>query len=111
MFIVGLGFRPQPSVDESLIRITNDPEQQEKMASSLRLFRDVFLLQNSDAKTEECSASEPAQDLPEGVACSFDWSHIVKTKNHPCSDDNLYGFKQEKPCILVKLNKVFKILF
>ena len=81
------------------------------MATSLRLFRDVFLVQKSDAKTEECSASEPAYDLPDGVACSFDWSHIVKTESHPCSDDNLFGFKQEKPCILVKLNKVFKIFF
>jgi hypothetical protein len=109
-FIVGLGFRPQPLVDESIIRITNDPKQQSKIASSLRLFRDVFLLQNADAKTEVCSATQTANELEPGMACKFDWFHIVKTKDHPCSDDNMYGFKHEQPCVLVKLNKVFHLL-
>jgi hypothetical protein len=35
-----MGFRPQPIIDDSLIQITDDPEQQKRIASSLRLFRD-----------------------------------------------------------------------
>ncbi len=35
-----MGFRPQPVVDDSLIRITNNPLQQKRIASSLRLYRD-----------------------------------------------------------------------
>lgn len=104
--IVGMGFRPQPYTHESLIRITNDSTQRRRIASSLKLFRNVFLLQNSDAKVHECSTEEPASTLPAGTACSFNWHHIVKTDNHPCSDKNLFGFLNEQPCILVKLNKV-----
>ncbi len=35
-----MGFRPQPIIDDSLIEITDDPDQQRRIASSLRLFRD-----------------------------------------------------------------------
>ena len=35
-----MGFRPQPSVEENLIKITNDEYQQKRIASSLRIFRD-----------------------------------------------------------------------
>ncbi len=35
-----MGFRPQPRVDDSLIQVTNNPNQQKRIASSLRLFRD-----------------------------------------------------------------------
>jgi hypothetical protein len=38
--IVGMGFRPQPIIDDNLIQITNDPIQQKRIASSLRLYRD-----------------------------------------------------------------------
>lgn len=38
--LVGMGFRPQPHIDENLIRVSNDREQQTRMASSLRLYRD-----------------------------------------------------------------------
>ncbi|CAF2434635.1 unnamed protein product [Rotaria sp. Silwood2] len=105
--VVGLGFRPQPVIYESLIRITNNSTQQKLIASSLQLFRNVFLLQSSDAKTEECSEETPASNLPSGTACSFNWFHIVSSDDHPCSDNKLYGFSYEQPCILIKLNKVY----
>jgi hypothetical protein len=35
-----MGFRPQPIVQDSLIEITDDPEQQKHIASSLRIYRD-----------------------------------------------------------------------
>ncbi|UJR27008.1 hypothetical protein I4U23_008313 [Adineta vaga] len=105
--VVGMGFRPQPVIDDSLIRISNDKEEQARIASSLRLFRDVYLIQGADAKTENCSEADPASDLPAGTACAFNWFHIVNTNGHPCSDNNMYGFKREEPCVLVKLNKVY----
>jgi hypothetical protein len=71
----------------------------------------VYLVQKADAKTEECNDDSPASDLPRGTACLFNWFQIVNTQNHPCSDDNLYGFKNEEPCVLVKLNKVFNFCF
>jgi hypothetical protein len=69
----------------------------------------VYLIQKADAKTDECSAEEPASDLPQDTACAFNWFHIVNTENHPCSDNNMYGFKKEEPCVLVKLNKVGRV--
>ncbi|CAF1538180.1 unnamed protein product, partial [Adineta steineri] len=38
--VVGMGFRPQPRVDDNLILVSNDPDQQARIASSLRLYRD-----------------------------------------------------------------------
>lgn len=35
-----MGFRPQPNIEDSLIEVSNNPEQQKRTASSLRLFRD-----------------------------------------------------------------------
>lgn len=101
-----MGFRPQPLFSESLVRITNNATQQKEIASSLELFRNVFLLQSQEAKVEECSVNHPASNLPHDTACTFNWHHIVNSPDHPCSDTNLFGFKYEKPCILVKLNKV-----
>lgn len=71
--------------------------------SSVRI---VFLIQRADAKTENCTDKDPASDLPVGYACSFNWFHIVNNQEHPCSDNNMYGFKKEQPCVLVKVNKV-----
>ena len=66
----------------------------------------VFLIQRADARTENCSDKDSAAELPQGVACAFNWFHVVPTQDHPCSDNNMYGFMNEQPCILVKLNKV-----
>ncbi|CAF0822034.1 unnamed protein product [Didymodactylos carnosus] len=104
---IGMGFRPQPSIYSNLILITNDEHQQTKIASSLRLFRDVFLLQRRTDNVEECTPQNPAARLPEGLACSFHWFKIVPTQHHPCSDENKYGFAEEKPCVLIKLNKIY----
>lgn len=66
----------------------------------------VFLIQRADARTEKCSDQDAADELPSGTACAFNWFHVVPTQDHPCSDNNMYGFKNEQPCVLVKLNKV-----
>jgi hypothetical protein len=71
----------------------------------------VYLRQKADAKIEECSDDSPAGELPPGVACAFNWDNIVDSPSHPCSDQNLFGFKNEEPCVLVKLNKVFDFLY
>ena len=67
----------------------------------------VYLVQKSDGKIEECTDDKPASALPPGTACEFTWTDIVHSQEHPCSDNNYYGFKNEEPCVLVKLNKVF----
>jgi hypothetical protein len=38
-----MGFRPQPLVEDNLIQATNDHDQQEKIAKSLRIYRDGLL--------------------------------------------------------------------
>lgn len=74
--------------------------------SFFRSFSIVFLIQKADAKTEKCTEKDSAADLPPGYACTFNWFHIVENQDHPCSDNNMYGFKREEPCVLVKVNKV-----
>jgi hypothetical protein len=37
--VVGMGFRPQPRIDDNLIQVTDNKDQQESIASSLQLYR------------------------------------------------------------------------
>lgn len=104
---VGMGYRPQPVIDDNIIRISDNPREQARIASSLRLYRDVFLIQKADAKTEKCTEKDSAGDLPPGYACAFNWFHVVENQDHPCSDNNMYGFRHEEPCVLVKVNKIY----
>lgn len=65
----------------------------------------VYLTQKANPRADDCSPSKPADSLPPGFACEFEWDDMI-TDDHPCSDKYLNGFAKEEPCVLVKLNKV-----
>lgn len=43
-------------------------------------------------------------DFKNGKSCRFDYKKVFA--NSECNEENNYGFNTEKPCILVKVNKI-----
>ncbi|CAF0791701.1 unnamed protein product [Adineta ricciae] len=104
---IGMGFRPQPTIDDTLITIYNGSQAQNDTVSSLRNYRIQYLTQYDPTNLQECSPTEPASNLQASRSCQFSWNDIVVSDNHPCSENNLYGWTAGQPCILIKLNKIY----
>jgi len=108
----GLGFRPQVDVEDSTIHF--NPTVYEGKHGHKPFFRNLknFL----DAKYPEikpedqqnviaCKDGETyPSDLKNGKSCSYDYKTIFK--NTPCTEEKKFGYDTNKPCVLLKLNKI-----
>jgi len=57
------------------------------------------------AHTIQCGPSHrPAKDPKDRQVCAF---NLTEEFGNSCTKENDYGFKEGKPCILVKVNKVW----
>ncbi|UJR27007.1 hypothetical protein I4U23_008312 [Adineta vaga] len=104
---IGMGFRPMPTIDDTLITIYSDFKSQNDTVSSLRNYRIEFLTQYDTTYLQDCSPTEPASELQASRSCRFSWDDIVTSESHPCSEQNFYGYTKGQPCVLVKLNKIY----
>lgn len=96
----GMGFRPFPSVLTTLIKFTaNDPESfsdyVQNMDEALRVYSTA-----SGKDVVDCSG---LSDKADDVVCSFPQSLLGDS----CTRDNHYGYMEGKPCVLLKINKVY----
>ncbi|XP_067668766.1 probable sodium/potassium-transporting ATPase subunit beta-3 [Haliotis asinina] len=95
----GMGFRPMPDLATTLIRYEMaDAKSYEPYVKHINEYLDK----------NHRNASGDLEDCPDGVArpdkstaCMFDLNATLAK----CGED--FGFKAGKPCILLKLNKVF----
>jgi sodium/potassium-transporting ATPase subunit beta len=105
----GVGFRPRPSMDsvESTLVYFRHGELGNWQGWKDRL--DNFL---SDYK----EVGKKPKPQPNHVECSFeslpgeDQFCMVQTNElitGPCTEENNYGYDKGKPCILIKLNKIY----
>lgn len=96
----GLGFRPMPpedNPDSTLIFFSNREKWTDNWVKTI----DEFL-----APFEEIGSNEVdcAKNKPEsGKVCKVD----IKNAFGPCNRENSYGYLEKKPCIFLKLNKIF----
>lgn len=100
----GLGFRPQIDPEDNLINY--DPKSEEsslKFINSIKNFLDTKYKTQEDSNTIDCSDKDE-NEFKEGKSCKF--NHVELFKDTNCTHENGYGFKTEKPCILIKLNKI-----
>ena len=107
----GLGFRPQVDVEDHLIMY--DPAVYDSPTRGYKQYvRNLEnFLQNKyqpAANPDDVIQCQDGQDYTnqfnEGKACSFDFNEIFKS--HDCHSSKDYGFKTNKPCVLLKLNKI-----
>ena len=95
-YMLGMGFRPQPTIDDTLITIYNGSQAQNDTVSSLRNYRirkkiadngfkseiiDCFIVeyltQYDPTNLQECSPTEPASNLQASRSCQLSWNDIV----------------------------------
>ena len=94
----GLGFRPIPSDAQSIIHVNNKTSAifTSKMEEFLNPYNNV----SDPAKFIHCNSStKPAA----GQVCTFD----VDLLGPWCSQNDSFGYEQGRPCVLLKLNKIF----
>lgn len=64
---------------------------------------------NSKKDGIDCKDGEDYQDkLKSGIACNFEYDNIFEKT--PCSEENEYGYNSNKPCVLIKLNKLIDFI-
>lgn len=107
----GLGFRPQTDVEDTLIRF--DPTVAEnkdngytKQTKNLQNFLDKYYQLNEDNKNNaiDCKDNNNKDSFKDGKFCKFDYKKLFESS--PCTEKNQYGYNTEKPCVLIKLNKI-----
>jgi sodium/potassium-transporting ATPase subunit beta len=109
----GLGFRPQIDVEDH--QIVYNPIVQDDINLGRRKYFDN-LKNFLDAKYGDLSSEEEAnvikcesgrsfdEELKNGKSCQFKHKEIFDGTD--CTEDNSFGFKTHRPCILIKLNKI-----
>lgn len=107
----GLGFRPQIDVEDSTIifnPLVNEDEKlgQRKYIDNLKNFLNAKYGDVEDkSDVKKCESGHTfIEELQNGKSCEFDYKKIFESTD--CTEDKGYGFKTDKPCILIKLNKI-----
>jgi len=115
--IPGVGFRPMPpdeSIESTLIwfRHGNDNGNWlpwvERLDEHLKDYKNSTHYENlpDGSHSVECGPLGSKQPGTQGM-CRIDREELFKG---PCTSESGYGFKDGKPCVLIKLNKIFKWL-
>jgi sodium/potassium-transporting ATPase subunit beta len=104
----GMGFRPMISVESTLIRFeqgkpTSYKDHIENIEKQLQPYLDAdwtdYVKCSPDYTQKKCEKDKPCE------ACSYNLTEQFAGTN--CTKENEYGYKEGKPCILLKINKVF----
>ncbi|TRY67875.1 hypothetical protein TCAL_06434 [Tigriopus californicus] len=107
----GLGFRPRPgenNVESTLMKFRHgDPRiaDWDLWAERLDLYMEDYK-RASDNKKPSPDAIQCGFDRPpgEGQICQVESSNLMKDN---CTKDASYGYKDGKPCVLLKLNRIY----
>ncbi|GBL96238.1 Sodium/potassium-transporting ATPase subunit beta-2 [Araneus ventricosus] len=96
----GLGFRPSPpyyATQSAVIWFNvSRNETVEHWVTDLNRFLEPY----RHSSLKPCSGNETATP---GKACLFP----VPTGNHSCTSERQFGYLEGKPCVLIKLNKIY----
>lgn len=90
----GLGFRPQPDIEDSLIKFNPLIEDKEG-TTRVGFYRHARNLKVFLQQKYECDSS---------TDCGFDYKKIFE--NTTCTEDKNFGYETNTPCVLVKLNRI-----
>ncbi|XP_041350520.1 sodium/potassium-transporting ATPase subunit beta-like [Gigantopelta aegis] len=96
----GVGFKPMPDVDTTLIRYErSDAKQVKPYVDHINKFIKKYEEPKDSDNIVNCSGN--AMRMTETTACKVDLAEVIEK----CGED--YGYAKGKPCILLKLNKIF----
>jgi len=105
----GVGYRPKPddkSVESTLVQfrhgeLGNWKNWVARLDSFLDEYRDIDKEPKPDANRVECSFD---MDVGQGQYCKVKTDELI---TGDCTKEKNYGFDVGKPCILIKLNKIY----
>ncbi|BES89366.1 unnamed protein product [Nesidiocoris tenuis] len=103
----GVGFRPMPN-DQTLssliwYRGTNRDDYAvwvDSLKDFVKEYKTPGLTPGRGQNLINCDYGHP---VPEGKVCSFD----VSKRFYPCVEENNFNYHHQKPCIFLKLNKIY----
>lgn len=107
----GLGFRPQIDVEDSLIAFNPTVFEGENQFSTYSKNLKNFLGTKYSVNEKEAdniidciSGQDYSNQLINGEVCRFDYENIFK--NTSCTVKDNFGYNTNKPCVMIKLNKI-----
>ncbi|XP_014253391.1 sodium/potassium-transporting ATPase subunit beta-2-like [Cimex lectularius] len=103
----GLGFRPVPNDTNSLstliwYRGTKEADYKmwtDSLVDFLKEYKTPGIVQGQGAHLDTCSYAHPPKP---GRVCKVDVRDL-----YPCSEENKFGYHLQKPCVFLKLNKIY----
>lgn len=96
----GMGFRPKPEIVSTLIKFSvNESETYEKYIQNLDEYLAMYTSSDVPNDAVDCSAGDRSTDQ----ICLFPLSNL----GDRCTKENQYGYAEGKPCVLLKMNKVY----
>lgn len=99
----GMGFRPKPIIETTLISFSvNDSSSYEKYIKNLNETLRVYESSVARDNAIDCDGMSPGE-RPDDQVCTFS----LKNLGDSCTYEKHYGYPEGKPCVLLKLNKVY----
>jgi len=96
----GLAFRPMPNIESTLIKFNQGEEDSyKKYTSNIESF-----LAKYKATHENQVPCAPGAKPPKGKVCQF---NTTEASGGFCTPEKDFGYYEGKPCVLLKMNKVF----
>jgi len=98
----GMGFQPMPDVEYTLVRYTKDPNSYKDIVESIKKVLDPYKKAFDKGEGVKCDYGKPA---PANKSCQVNYAELTKE----CNEANGFGYmgKISKPCILMRLNRIF----
>lgn len=98
----GMGFQPMPDVEYTLVRFREPSSSYKAHFDSIMKVLKPYKKAHEAKTGVDCSTSG---DVPEDEACQIDYEALTKS----CNEANSFGYGLDppRPCILMRLNKIF----
>uniref|UniRef100_A0A1I8IK73 Ion_trans_2 domain-containing protein n=1 Tax=Macrostomum lignano TaxID=282301 RepID=A0A1I8IK73_9PLAT len=98
----GMGFRPQPQPESSVIKFTagKNATYQEYVSNLEALYKE-YKKAVEPINLRECG--DNATDVDPTKVCAFDWDKQMPD----CVPENRFGYAGGRPCVVLKLNRIF----
>lgn len=93
----GMGFQPMPDVEYTLVRFRKDPKTYHDIVESIKK---VLKTYKEEKKGVPCGYDT---ERPTGKSCAVNYTALTEE----CNEGNSFGYADEQPCVLMRLNRIF----